>query len=132
MRILLDTNAYSAMQRGDVLVREIIRRSEAVHLSLFVAGELLYGFRFGGDFEKNADGLDRFLRSPAVTLLPPTLDTARRYGLLSADLRAQGTPIPTNDIWIAAQALETGACLVSFDRHFELVRGLTWIDPSQA
>ena len=53
-------------------------------------------------------------------------DTAERYGVISAALRAKGRPIPANDVWIAAHAMETGADLVSADAHFEHVDGLAW------
>lgn len=64
--------------------------------------------------------------SPYVELVPVTLTTADRFGRIAASLRVKGTPIPTNDIWIAAHAFETGAELLSFDRHFDRVDGLVW------
>jgi tRNA(fMet)-specific endonuclease VapC len=58
-----------------------------------------------------------------------TLETADRFGRIAAALRRRGTPIPTNDVWIAAHAFESGAELLSFDRHFEQIDGLAWTDP---
>ena len=58
------------------------------------------------------------------------LDTNAYSGRIHASLRKKGRPIPTNDIWIAAHAMESGTELVSFDQHFEAVEGLAWIDPS--
>ena len=77
--------------------------------------------------EENAARLEAFLANPFVTPLPVTLDTADRFGRIAASLRRRGEPIPTNDIWIAAQSMETGADLLSSDAHFGAVEGLAWI-----
>ena len=130
MKILLDTSAYSAFKRNDERVVALVRRSEEIAFSPVVGGELLAGFRWGSRFEKNRDELFEFLAHPRVHLTPLTLTTADRYGRVYRSLREKGAPIPTNDIWVAAQTMETGAELVSLDRHFALVDGLTWIDLS--
>jgi predicted nucleic acid-binding protein len=127
VRILLDTNAYSALRRGHEFVAEQVRRSEEVLLSAVVAGELLFGFRNGSRYEENARALESFLEDPNVRLLPVTWDTADFFGRISAELRKRGRPIPTNDIWIAAHAMEAGADLVSADPHFGNVDGLSWL-----
>ena len=126
MRMLLDTDAYSALKRAHPIVVEIVRRSEELLLSTVVAGELLYGFRCGTRYESNRDELEQFAASPFVTVVPVTLTTADRFSGIAARLKARGKPIPTNDMWIAAQAMETGAELLSFDRHYEWVDGLAW------
>lgn len=127
MKILLDTNAYSAMARGHENVCDLVRMSERVLLSMVVMGELLAGFRGGSRFDKNRRALDDFLASPYVKDVPVTRTTADRFGRIWAGLSARRKPIPTNDIWIAAHAMKTGADLVSFDRHFEEIEGLAWI-----
>jgi tRNA(fMet)-specific endonuclease VapC len=127
MRILLDTNAYSALMRGHDEVADRVRRAERVVLSTVVAGELLLGFRLGTRLKKNMAELDAFLDNPYVSLVPVTLTTADRFARIAAALRAKGKPIPTNDIWIAAHAMETGAELLSFDAHFEAIDGLAWV-----
>lgn len=132
MNVLLDTNAYSALLRGDGAVADCVSRSSHVFVSLIVAGELIYGFRAGARFRRNMADLNEFLENPYVTLLPVTLVTADRFGRIAADLRAKGRPIPSNDIWIAAHAMETGADLVSFDGHFAAIGGLAWVDPSES
>lgn len=132
MRIALDTNAYSALMRGHREVAALIRRSEAVLVPAVVVGELLYGFRLGTRFEENAARLEAFLAAPFVELLPVTLTTADRFGRTAAVLRQKGTPIPTNDIWIAAQVMEVGADLLSSDLHFGAVDGVAWIPFSPA
>ena len=96
-------------------------------LPAVVAGELLYGFRAGSRFEENAARLEAFLDTPSVDLLSVTLVTVDRFARIATALREKGTPIPTNDIWIAAQAMEAGADLLSSDAHFGLVDGLAWV-----
>jgi tRNA(fMet)-specific endonuclease VapC len=127
VRVALDTSAYSALMRGHLDVASLVRRAEAVLLPAVVAGELLYGFRHGSRFEENAARLEAFLETPPVKLLAVTFVTADRFGRIATALREKGTPIPTNDIWIAAQAMEAGADLVSSDAHFRLVEGLAWV-----
>ena len=127
MRILLDSSAYSHLKRGHRRVAEIVRASEEVLLSLVVIGELLYGFRNGDRRERNIREFHAFLDNPYVKVAALSLTTADRYSRIAASLRAKGRPIPFNDIWIAAHAMETGADLVSHDRHFEQIDGLAWI-----
>lgn len=127
MKLLLDTNAYSALLRGHPEVVTRVRRAEHVVLSTIVAGELLFGFRAGMRPRKNLAELESSLDSPYVTLAPVTYTTADRFGRIAAALRAKGRPIPANDVWIAAHAMETGAELLSFDRHFDAVDGLAWV-----
>ena len=126
MGILLDSSAYSHLKRGHRRVAELVRTSEEVLLSLVVIGELLYGFRNGSRLERNVRELHAFLDNPYVTVAAMSFTTADRYSRIAASLRAKGRPIPSNDVWIAAQAMETGADLVSHDRHFEEIDGLAW------
>jgi tRNA(fMet)-specific endonuclease VapC len=121
---LLDTNAYVELLKGNPEVAGLVRSAEQLVFSMVVVGELLFGFRNGNRYEKNLALLDEFLNQPWVDLQLVTRTTADRFGRIAAALRKAGTPIPTNDIWIAAHAFETGAELISFDRHFESVRGL--------
>ncbi|MEM6533552.1 MAG: type II toxin-antitoxin system VapC family toxin [Myxococcota bacterium] len=130
MRLLLDTNAYSAMKRGHAGVIDVIRRSDEVLLSVIVLGELLYGFRHGSRAAQNTRELDSFLRTPYVTKIEVGSTTADRYASIASSLRAKGSPIPTNDLWIAAHALETGADLVTFDSHFHHVEGIFVVQPT--
>lgn len=132
MRLLLDTSAYSALLRGHRGVAARVRRAERVLLSAVVVGELLYGFRHGARYEENAARLEAFLASRFVELVAVGFDTADRFGRIAATLRRKGEPIPTNDIWIAAHAMETGAELLSSDRHFGAVDGLAWLPFSPA
>ena len=127
MRVLLDSTAYSQLARGHPAVADIVRRSQEVVLSTVVVGELLYGYRYGSRTARNIRELDAFLANPYVTLVPVSRITADRYARIAAVLRAKGRPIPTNDIWIAAHAMETGTDLVSSDGHFEYIDGLAWV-----
>ena len=130
MKILLDTNAYAALMRGhgDVVAR--VRRAEQVVFSTVVVGELVFGFRLGSRLTKNMAELETFLDNPYVNVVPVTLTTADRFARIAAALRRKGKPIPTNDVWIAAHAMETGAELLSFDEHFGAIDGLAWAAPS--
>ena len=127
MKVLLDSNAYSLLMRGHGEVAELVRRAEEVLFSAVVVGELMYGFRHGTQFERDAGDLRSFLDSPYSTFVDVGPVTADRYSRIAAALRAKGRPIPTNDIWIAAHAMETGTDLVSADSHFEHVDGIVWV-----
>jgi tRNA(fMet)-specific endonuclease VapC len=111
-------------------VTELVRRSEKVLISTVVAGELIYGFRRGARLRDNLRELHELLGSAFVELVPVSLETADRYSRIMGSLRQKGRPIPTNDVWIAAQAMETGADLLSSDGHFAHIDGLAWVDPS--
>ncbi len=129
MKLLLDTNAYVALKKGHPGVAARVRGAQRLFFSTVVAGELLYGFYHGSRFKRNLRALEDFLASAFVELIPVTLTTADRFGRISAALRKKGRPVPTNDIWIAAHAMETGADLLSLDRHFCHIDGLAWLDP---
>ena len=115
------------LMRGHERVSELVRTAEEVLLSAVVVGELMYGFRRGSRFERNIADLRSFLSSPYVSLVPVGQITADRYSRISASLREKGRPIPTNDVWIAAHVMETGADLISADSHFDHVDGIVWV-----
>ena len=127
MRVLLDSNAYSRLMRGDEQTAAVARDATEILMSAVVIGELLYGFRNGSRFDRNAADLRSFLDNPYMSFVPVGPVTADRYSRIAAGLRVKGNPIPTNDVWIAAHAMETGADLVSADRHFEAVDGIAWL-----
>lgn len=124
MKVLLDTNAYTAFRRGDEAVVALVQKAERLVMSAIVVGELLFGFHAGSRFGENLDSLEEFLDAEVVDFVPVSLDTAHRFGILSRDLRRAGTPIPTNDVWIAAHVQETGSHLLSLDGHFDRIAGL--------
>lgn len=126
MRLLLDTSAYVGFKLGHPDVVGLLTKAETICFSPIVLGELLFGFRQGGRFKKNLEELDRMLNHESVEFTPLGKTAADRYSRIAEQLKRQGTPIPSNDIWIAAQAMELGAELVTLDRHFEKVNGLVY------
>jgi tRNA(fMet)-specific endonuclease VapC len=125
--VLLDTNAYVRFLAGDDRVLSCLACAGRVYMSVFVLGELLAGFRAAGREKRNRHILDRFLAKSNVVVLDATLETAEYFGLIKVALKKSGQPIPLNDVWIAAHALETGAVLATYDTHFGAVPGLrTW------
>ena len=126
MKLLLDTNAYVALLKGHEAVAKKIRRAEKIFLSAVVAGELIFGFRNGSRYDKNIGELDQFLGNHFVEFIPVSYTTADRFGRIAALLRKKGRAMPSNDIWIAAHAIESGAELLSFDVHFANIEGLVW------
>jgi tRNA(fMet)-specific endonuclease VapC len=120
----IDTSAYSRLMRGDEAIRTRLETAEEVLVPVVVLGELHAGFRLGSRLGENMKELATFLAQPGVRVVPVTEGVAERYGTLVKCLRDQGTPIPTNDLWIASTVLETGARLVAYDEHFGLVPGI--------
>ena len=118
MKVLLDTSAYSALWRGDQAVLDVVRRSETIAMSAVVLGELHSGFRAGNRCAENIAQLAQFLGKPSVRILNVTEETALRYAEVDVYLRKKGRPIPRNDVWIAAAALEHGLHLLTLDVHF--------------
>lgn len=126
MKILLDTSAYVGFKRNNAELVEIVTGADLILFSSVVLGELLFGFRSGPRFKKNLSDLNRFLAHDAVETVSAGNITADRYSRIAAQLKHQGTPIPTNDIWIAAQTMEYGAELITTDAHFEKISGLVY------
>ena len=129
MRVCLDTNAYSNLQRGSQKLLELLNECDEILVPAATYAELTYGFLRGGRLNENESLLNSFLGEEHVSFQPVTQSIAERWGYVRAALAQKGTPIPDNDIWIAATALETGARLVSYDRHFDFVGGLIRIAP---
>jgi tRNA(fMet)-specific endonuclease VapC len=128
MNVCIDTCAYAGMRRGNRNVSDIIACAETVRVPMVVLGELFAGFQMGRRARQNEEELDRFLALPEVIVQDIDRETAVRYGFIVRDLRAKGTPIPTNDIWIAASAMVSGARLLTLDPHFAHVPGLVVVD----
>jgi predicted nucleic acid-binding protein len=107
--------------RGHEEIRIALRSHEEIFLNSIVMGELMAGFMKGGRRRKNEDELRRFLASPRVGLLDVTEETAERYAVILNSLWRSGTPIPTNDIWIAATAMEYGLRVLTTDSHYQKI-----------
>jgi tRNA(fMet)-specific endonuclease VapC len=129
MKICLDTCAYSglAIQRAEIV--RCVDDAETVFMPSVVIGELFAGFYLGGHEKQNCRELEAFLDLPGVQVVNVDFSIADRYGMLFKLLRKKGTPIPTNDIWIAASALETGSRLITYDAHFDCIPGLVTVAP---
>ena len=124
-QILIDTNIYVAFKRNDSGIINLLRQAENIAINTVVLGELLAGFR-GGDREAaNRYELNEFLDSPRVELLALDEQSADYFALVFNNLKDIGKPIPTNDIWIAASAMQHGRTLATMDSHFSHIAGLS-------
>ena len=121
-RVLLDTSAYSALHRGQRELLVAVQLAQEIYVSPVVLGELYAGFRQGTRAAGNEEILKRFLAAPSVTVAVVGDETAQRYALILDDLRRSGAVVPTNDLWIAATAMEHGLRLLTTDSHYERVR----------
>ena len=117
-RYCLDTSAYSQMKRGESRVVELVDRAEWIGMPCVVLGELHAGFRSGSRRKQNETELEEFLAQPMVEELAVDGEVARIFGDLVSELRRRGTPVPSNDVWIAATCARVGATLLTFDAHF--------------
>ena len=122
--ILIDINAYAAFKRGHPDALAIVAQAPEIGICAVVLGELYGGFAAGTREEANRGELAEFLSFSQVTVLPVDLNTASIYANIYLQLRLAGTPLPTNDMWIAACAVQHGLHVFSFDKHFRSVPGL--------
>lgn len=123
-RMLIDANIYSLAMRGSQEIVAILRRCRQIGISAISIGELYSGFRGGNREQQNRQELFEFCDSPRVTIYPVNEETAEYYSAVLQQLRLQATPIPTNDIWIAAVAFQHGLPLLTRDEHFSRIAGL--------
>lgn len=121
MKLALDTNRYTDLCRGNVSVVETVEFAEEVWLPFIVLGELRAGFAVGNHGPRNEAVLRRFLLKPGVGVLYADEQTTHYYGTVYRQLRKQGTPIPANDMWIAALVLQHSLVLFARDAHFEML-----------
>ena len=117
-RIVLDTSAYSEYLKGNEAVKNIIQKADEISVTPVILGELISGFVKGRYEKKNRDILNEFLTSPRVSIIDVDEETSERYAIIINYLREQGTPIPTNDIWIAASAMQYGLKILTTDKHY--------------
>ncbi|MFO8085750.1 MAG: type II toxin-antitoxin system VapC family toxin [Desulfobacterales bacterium] len=127
-KVMIDTNIYSLAMKGDPGVVDLLRKIDRIGVSTISIGELFSGFKGGGREEKNREELEVFLDSPRVVVHPIEVETADFYAAILNQLKTAGTPIPTNDIWIAASAYQHGYKLFSNDKHFAFIQGLIQIE----
>ena len=125
--MILDTNALSGAAENDTALASILSRADHVAIPVIVIGEYRYGIaqsRYRARYEKWLDGL-----IPDCIILNISNETTRYYAAVNYELRQAGTPIPTNDLWVAALCREHGQPIVSRDRHFDVIQGIrriTW------
>ncbi len=119
MNLVLDTNAYSDYVRGNKSILATLNGAEIVYIPVIVIGELKRGFYYGRKVAHNLETLNAFLAKPRVKLLEVDDETADQYGHLAAFLKRNGTPIPTNDIWIAALCVQYDLPLLTRDSDFD-------------
>lgn len=124
MRLALDTNRYTDLCRGDASVIESVELADEVWLPFIVLGELRAGFAVGSQGPRNEAVLRRFLLKPGVGVLYADEQTTYHYSTVYRQLRKQGTPIPTNDLWIAALVLQHSLVLCARDTHFDALSQL--------
>ena len=119
MRVALDTNRYVDLCRGSVATVTLLEEAEAILLPFVVVGELRAGFAHGRRQAENEQILRRFLMKDGVRVLFADDQTTHHYASVFRQLRKQGTPIPTNDIWLAALVLQHNLALHARDKHFD-------------
>jgi tRNA(fMet)-specific endonuclease VapC len=123
-RVALDTSAYSQLRRGHSGILDVVAGAAAVGVPVVAVGEIKAGFRLGSRRRDNEVLLEEFLQEPFVSIIEMTARATDLYAEMFASLRRAGTPIPTNDIWIAALATSAGARLVTFDGDFSRIPDL--------
>ena len=125
MRLALDTNRYTDLCRDNQSVVETVELADEVWLPFIVLGELRAGFAVGSQGPHNEAVLRRFLLKPGVGVLYADEQTTHHYATVFRQLRRQGTPIPTNDMWIASLVLQYSLTLYDRDAHFDALPQLT-------
>jgi predicted nucleic acid-binding protein len=121
-RFCLDTSAYSRFKLGHPQVVELVDTAEWIGLPSIVIGELWVGFLLGDRPDANLSELRAFLAHPVVHEIVVDGDIGRIYGEIVVALRSAGTPLPTNDVWVAAAAARSGATVLTYDRHFGAIQ----------
>jgi predicted nucleic acid-binding protein len=124
--ILIDTNIYSHAFGGTPKVVSVLQKMRKIAISSVSIGELLAGFEGGSKGRQNREKLKEFLDSPRVEVYAIDENTAEFYAEILNKLKKKGKPIPTNDIWIAAVALQYGLRLFTKDRHSKDISGLNF------
>ena len=121
VRVALDTNRLTDLFQGDAELADRLGECDEVWIPLIVLAEMKAGFLGGSQQYRNETLLQTFLGKPTVGILLPARETAEQYARLFVQLKRAGTPIPDNDLWIAALVLEHDLQLITRDRHFERV-----------
>lgn len=123
-KLLLDTSAYSGFNRGDKRLKDFFRTDNEMLVPLIVVGELRAGFSLGTKSKENTVLLQKFLDSSSVETVTITDKTTKLFAAIFQQLKLAGTPINTNDMWIAALAQEHDCSLLTLDSDFNRVADL--------
>ncbi len=121
MKAVLDTNFYCLCDTGNQDAVTALSNASSILIPAVVFGELYYGFKYGTRFYDNNIRLKKFMIEFEVAIIHVDEDVATHFGDIYANLRRRGKPIPTNDIWIAASAMNVGGSLLTLDRHFRYI-----------
>jgi tRNA(fMet)-specific endonuclease VapC len=122
LKLVLDTNIYTDYAEGvpetvDLMATE----GEQIYLPAVVLGELHFGFMKGKRQAFNEKKLRQFIDILNVEVIRVNGNVARKYATIYLSLQKKGTKIPINDVWIAASCMEVGGCLLTRDKHFDVV-----------
>ncbi|MDA8412830.1 MAG: type II toxin-antitoxin system VapC family toxin [Desulfobacteraceae bacterium] len=123
-RIIIDTNFYAAFKRNEADAVSLLKTVDYIGVNTVILGELLAGFRCGNRERENRLELEQFLDSVRVDTIPLDDETAEFYAQIFSDLRRKGCPIPSNDLWLAASALQHGLALATYDDHFSHISSI--------
>jgi predicted nucleic acid-binding protein len=124
MRVAIDTNRLTDLLQGDARLAERLGACDEVWVPLVVLGEIKAGLHGGTQRHRNEALLQRFLAKATVSVLLPGRETAEHYARIFVQLKRAGTPVPDNDLWLAALALEHDLTLITRDRHFDRISQL--------
>ena len=123
-RLMIDTNIYIEYLRGNEEVKDILDFADIVAFSVISVGEIFTGFYLSENEKKYFSEIEEFFNSSRLLIYDVDSETAEFYAKIVSELKSSGSPIPTNDIWIAAIALQHGIKLLTMDNHFKKVPGL--------
>jgi len=124
--VILDTNGLSALVEGEPSLEPVLRRAERLLIPVIVLGEYRYGIGHSRSRQHYQQWLQEYL--PKFRILDVEDRTTIPYAAIRAELKKAGTPIPSNDTWIAALCRQHSLPIISRDRHFDLVSGIKRID----
>lgn len=117
-RVMLDTSAYSAFLKSNSEIKLSLQEADEIFFNPIILGELLTGFIMGKSEKRNRAILQEFLSSPRVKVIDIDDETSERYAVIMNHLRLKGVPVPTNDLWIAASAMQHGLKVLTTDNHY--------------
>ena len=124
--MILDTNGLSSLAEGELRLEPILRKATQIAVPVIVLGEYRYGIQQSRERQRYEHWLVEYL--PKFRVLDVDEQTTTSYAAVRGELKRAGTPIPSNDVWIAALCRQHSLPVLSRDRHFDLVSGLRRID----